>query len=47
MISFTRRLMNTLPSDKKAHEKMLSRLEKTKGIASAAWLREKIQERLN
>ncbi len=47
MISFTRRLMNTLPSDKKAHEKMLAKLEKTKGIASGAWLKEKIRDRLN
>jgi len=46
MISFTRRLMNTLPSDKKAHEKMLAKLEETKGIASGAWLKEKILERL-
>lgn len=46
MISFTRRLMNTLPSDQKAHKKMLAKLEETKGIASGAWLKEKIQERL-
>ncbi len=46
LISFTRRLMNALPSDKGVHEKILIKLGKTKGIASKAWLKEKIMERL-
>ncbi|MBT8218602.1 MAG: hypothetical protein KJP00_02175 [Bacteroidia bacterium] len=46
MISFTRRLMNINPTDKKAHEKLMTKFQQTKGIASAAWLKEKIEERM-
>jgi len=44
LIRFTKKLVNVIPSDKKAMEKLRKELEETKSIANKDWLLEKLAE---
>jgi len=44
LIRFTKKMVNIIPSDKKAIEKLRNEIEKTKSIANKSWLLEKLAE---